>query len=53
MVERFKESGQIFEGPVTHDRGDRSVYLSDPEGNRVELWDVPNPASGSIRVSCG
>jgi len=24
--------------------GDRSVYLSDPEGNRVELWDNPVPS---------
>jgi catechol-2,3-dioxygenase len=38
MVERFGQTGQPFEGPVTHDGGDRSVYLSDPEGNRVELW---------------
>jgi catechol-2,3-dioxygenase len=51
MVERFKESGRTFEGPVAHDGGDRSIYLSDPEGNRVELWDVPNPASRSIRVA--
>jgi hypothetical protein len=28
------------EGPVVHDRGDRSLYLFDPEGNRVELWDI-------------
>jgi catechol-2,3-dioxygenase len=28
-----------FEGPVTHEGGDRSLYLSDPEGNRVEVWD--------------
>jgi catechol-2,3-dioxygenase len=41
MVERLGNSGQSFEGPVTHDGGDRSVYLSDPEGNRVELWDCP------------
>jgi catechol-2,3-dioxygenase len=28
-----------FEGPITHEGGDRSVYLFDPEGNRLELWD--------------
>jgi catechol-2,3-dioxygenase len=47
MVERFGQTGQSFEGPVTHDGGDRSVYLSDPEGNRVELWDY------SLRRSAG
>ena len=25
--------------PVEHDGGDRSVYLEDPEGNVVEIWD--------------
>lgn len=38
-VAAFREHGQEFEGPIVHDGGDRSVYLSDPEGNRVELWD--------------
>jgi catechol-2,3-dioxygenase len=41
MVERFGQTGRRFEGPITHEGGDRSVYLSDPEGNRVELWDYP------------
>jgi catechol-2,3-dioxygenase len=31
------------EGPVVHDGGDRSLYLFDPEGNRVELWDRLDP----------
>ena len=26
-------------GPVEHDGGDRSLYLEDPEGNVVEVWD--------------
>jgi catechol-2,3-dioxygenase len=39
MVEGLRATEQGFEGPVTHEGGDRSVYLSDPEGNRVELWD--------------
>ncbi len=37
---RLRDSGHDFEGPVARDDGDRSVYLFDPEGNRVELWDV-------------
>jgi catechol-2,3-dioxygenase len=26
-------------GPVRHDGGDRSLYIPDPEGNVVEVWD--------------
>jgi catechol-2,3-dioxygenase len=39
-VHRLSGSGQDIEGPVVRDDGDRSLYVSDPEGNRVELWDV-------------
>jgi catechol-2,3-dioxygenase len=39
-IDDLEESGHEVEGPVVHDDGDRSLYLSDPEGNRVELWDV-------------
>lgn len=35
----LREVDWDFEGPVDHEGGDRSVYLSDPEGNRLELWD--------------
>jgi catechol-2,3-dioxygenase len=35
----LREADWDFEGPVTHDGGDRSVYLFDPEGNRLEIWD--------------
>jgi catechol-2,3-dioxygenase len=28
-----------YRGPVEHPGGDRSVYLEDPEGNVVEVWD--------------
>lgn len=38
-IEWLRERAWDFEGPVTHDGGDRSVYLSDPEGNRLEIWD--------------
>jgi catechol-2,3-dioxygenase len=31
--------GADAEGPVEHEGGDRSLYLSDPEGNVVEVWD--------------
>ena len=31
--------GVEHRGPVEHPGGDRSLYLEDPEGNVVELWD--------------
>lgn len=44
-IRELGESGHEFEGPVVHDGGDRSLYVSDPEGNRVELWDVLDRAA--------
>jgi catechol-2,3-dioxygenase len=40
MVEQLATDGLEVEGPVVHDGGDRSIYLFDPEGNRIELWDI-------------
>jgi hypothetical protein len=31
--------GAAVHGPVEHSGGDRSVYLEDPEGNVVDVWD--------------
>jgi len=31
--------GDAAKGPVEHEGGDRSLYVSDPEGNVVEVWD--------------
>jgi catechol-2,3-dioxygenase len=39
LVDRLAELGIETEGPVEHDGGDRSLYLEDPEGNVVEVWD--------------
>ena len=39
MADDLRSRGLDFEGPVEHDGGDRSLYLFDPEGNRVEVWD--------------
>jgi catechol-2,3-dioxygenase len=36
IVERLGDRGIEVEGPVEHPGGDRSIYLSDPEGNVVE-----------------
>jgi catechol-2,3-dioxygenase len=39
IVARARAAGLKPEGPVHHDGGDRSTYLTDPAGNRVEAWD--------------
>jgi catechol-2,3-dioxygenase len=39
LAEQLRDVGQEFEGPIVHDGGDRSIYLFDPEGNRLEVWD--------------
>ena len=39
LTERLRERGMDLRGPVEHDGGDRSLYLEDPEGNVVEVWD--------------
>jgi catechol-2,3-dioxygenase len=36
---RLDAVGWEFEGPIDHAGGDRSIYLFDPAGNRLELWD--------------
>ncbi|WP_036726144.1 VOC family protein [Patulibacter minatonensis] len=33
------EMGVEVKGPIEHDGGDRSIYLRDPAGNVVEVWD--------------
>ena len=39
VVERLTEAGVEHRGPEEHEGGDRSVYVEDPEGNVVEVWD--------------
>lgn len=39
--------GIEVQGPIEHDGGDRSVYFSDPAGNRVELWDFFRDGDGA------
>lgn len=34
-------------GPVEHSGGDRCVYLEDPEGNVVEVWDFFEHGEGA------
>ena len=39
ITDRMSECGVEHRGPVEHEGGDRSVYVEDPEGNVVEVWD--------------
>jgi catechol-2,3-dioxygenase len=36
---RLRAHGAQVRGPEEHDGGDRSLYVEDPEGNVVEVWD--------------
>jgi catechol-2,3-dioxygenase len=38
LVERLRAHASV-RGPVEHPGGDRSIYVEDPEGNVVEVWD--------------
>jgi catechol-2,3-dioxygenase len=39
LHERLTGLGLDVRGPVEHEGGDRSIYVEDPEGNVVEVWD--------------
>jgi len=39
LAERLRAHGAEVRGPEEHDGGDRSLYVEDPEGNIVEVWD--------------
>ena len=36
---RLTDAGFNPRGPVEHEGGDRSLYVEDPAGNVVEMWD--------------
>ncbi len=36
---RLRAHGAQVRGPEEHDGGDRSLYVEDPAGNIVEVWD--------------
>ena len=46
ITAKLRRHGIDVEGPVEHEGGDRSLYLSDTEGNRVELWDYFTDGDG-------
>jgi catechol-2,3-dioxygenase len=39
LVSRIEGAGVALRGPVEHPGGDRSIYVEDPAGNVVEVWD--------------
>jgi catechol-2,3-dioxygenase len=39
LKERLEAHGATVRGPEHHGGGDRSLYVEDPEGNVVEVWD--------------
>lgn len=47
IVERLKDRGVPVRGPEEHPGGDRSIYLEDPEGNVVEVWDFFERGEGA------
>lgn len=47
LARRARAAGAEPRGPVEHDGGDRSLYLRDPAGNVVELWDFFEHGAGA------
>ncbi len=47
LVEHLRAAGHEFRGPVEHEGGDRSLYMEDPEGNVVEVWDYFEHGEGA------
>ncbi len=39
LAGRLRAHGAGVRGPEEHEGGDRSLYVEDPEGNVVEVWD--------------
>jgi catechol 2,3-dioxygenase-like lactoylglutathione lyase family enzyme len=47
MVARLRSHGAGVRGPGDHPGGDRSIYVEDPEGNVVEVWDFFHRGEGA------
>jgi catechol-2,3-dioxygenase len=46
LVRRLRAHASV-RGPVEHPGGDRSIYVEDPEGNVVEVWDFFRRGDGA------
>jgi catechol-2,3-dioxygenase len=49
LVDRLHERSIPVRGPIEHPGGDRSIYVDDPEGNVVEVWDFFERGEGAER----
>ena len=49
LAARLEERGMPFKPPVEHPGGDRSLYVEDPEGNVVEVWDFFERGEGAAK----
>jgi len=47
ITERLRDAGVAVRGPVEHEGGDRSIYVEDPMGNVVEVWDYFHAGEGA------
>jgi catechol-2,3-dioxygenase len=47
LVDRLRRWGASVRGPEEHPGGDRSIYVEDPEGNVVEVWDFFHRGEGA------
>jgi catechol-2,3-dioxygenase len=48
VAERLRAQGADVRGPEEHEGGDRSLYVRDPEGNVVEVWDFFGRGRGLV-----
>jgi catechol-2,3-dioxygenase len=48
LTERLRSHGHGVRGPEEHPGGDRSIYVEDPEGNVVEVWDFFERAGNGV-----
>ena len=49
LAGRMRTTSIEHRGPVEHDGGDRSLYVEDPEGNVVEVWEFFEEGEGAER----
>src|SRR3954447_5868864 len=47
LAQRLEARPLEVTGPQEHDGGDRSLYVTDPEGNVVEVWDFFQRGQGA------
>ena len=47
LAGRLRDHGARVYGPHRHAGGDRSIYVEDPEGNVVEVWDFFERGEGA------